>query len=221
MIPAETRYETHDGKLLTIIEIFKTWRHYLEEAQHEILVFTDHNNLRQFIETKSFNSRQVCLAQKLSHYHFWIDYCQGKANGAADTLSRYSQWSAEEEETLCTKNVKNLHRLQSFLSNASLLGFSTSAKLSSLHRVLIRSTHVLPQLRQFWDTFRAKLGAAGPYWVSISAMCLRLLELQESDNKAQKIKVEGLKSNYEEVDRVLHHQELFFVPEAIQTELIN
>ena len=30
MIPAETRYETHDGELLAIVEAFKTWRHYLE-----------------------------------------------------------------------------------------------------------------------------------------------------------------------------------------------
>ena len=30
MIAAETRYETHDGELLTIVEAFKTWRHYLK-----------------------------------------------------------------------------------------------------------------------------------------------------------------------------------------------
>ena len=46
MIPAETRYETHDGELLAIVEAFKTWRHYLEGSRHEVLVLTDHNNLR-------------------------------------------------------------------------------------------------------------------------------------------------------------------------------
>ncbi len=45
MIPTETRYETHDGKLLAIVEAFKTWRHYLEGCKHEILVLIDHNNL--------------------------------------------------------------------------------------------------------------------------------------------------------------------------------
>ena len=30
MIPTETRYETHDVKLLAIVEVFKTWRYYLE-----------------------------------------------------------------------------------------------------------------------------------------------------------------------------------------------
>ena len=53
MIPAETRYETHDGELLAIVEAFKTWRHYLEGCKHKVLVFTDHNNLRRFMDTKS------------------------------------------------------------------------------------------------------------------------------------------------------------------------
>ena len=52
-------------------------------------------------------------------------------------------------------------------------------------------------------------------------MRLRLSELQESDNEARKIRAEGLKNDYKEVDRVLHHQGLLFVPEAIQTELIS
>ena len=93
MIPAEIRYETHNGELLAIVEAFKTWRHYLKGCKHEVLVLTDHNNLRRFMDIKSLSSRQVCWAQKLSQYHFRIDYCQGKANAAADTLSRFPQRS--------------------------------------------------------------------------------------------------------------------------------
>ena len=52
-------------------------------------------------------------------------------------------------------------------------------------------------------------------------MRLRLVELQESDNKARKIRAKGLKNGYKEVDGVLHHQELPFVLEIIQTELIS
>ena len=74
MIPAETRYETHDGELLAIVEAFKTWRHYLEGCKHEVLVLTDHNNLCRFMNTKSLSSRQVRWAQELSQYHFQIDY---------------------------------------------------------------------------------------------------------------------------------------------------
>ena len=75
MIPAETTYENYNGELLAIIEAFKTWKHYLEGSQHEVIILTDHNNLRRFMETKSLSSKQVRWAQELSCYHFRIDYC--------------------------------------------------------------------------------------------------------------------------------------------------
>ncbi len=89
MIPAETRYNTHDGELLAIVEVFKTGRHYLEGYKHEVLVLIDHNNPQCFIDTKSLSFRQVRWAQELSRYYFQIDYRQGKANRFADALSRY------------------------------------------------------------------------------------------------------------------------------------
>ncbi len=45
MILAETRYITHDRKLLAIVEIWKTWRHYLEGYKHKDLMLKDYNNL--------------------------------------------------------------------------------------------------------------------------------------------------------------------------------
>ena len=57
IISAETWYETHNGEFLAIIEAFKTWRHYLESCQHEVLILIDHNNLRRFINTKSLSSK--------------------------------------------------------------------------------------------------------------------------------------------------------------------
>ena len=96
MIPAETRYKTHDGELLAIVESFKTWRHYLEGYKHEVLMLTDYNNLCQFMDMKRLSSRQVCWAQELFRYYFRIHYCQGKANGAADALSRFPQRSQNE-----------------------------------------------------------------------------------------------------------------------------
>ncbi len=57
MIPAKTWYKTHDGKLLAIIEAFKTWRYDLEGCKHKVLVFTDTNNLQRFMDMKSLSSR--------------------------------------------------------------------------------------------------------------------------------------------------------------------
>lgn len=45
MILDKTQYKTHDGKLLAIIEIFKTWKYYLKDYKHEILMLIDYINL--------------------------------------------------------------------------------------------------------------------------------------------------------------------------------
>ena len=59
MIPVGTRYKTYDGELSAIVEAFKTWKYYLEGSQQEVLVLTDQNNLRRFMDTKSLSSRQM------------------------------------------------------------------------------------------------------------------------------------------------------------------
>ena len=51
-------------------------------------------------------------------------------------------------------------------------------------------------------------------------MRLRLAKLQESDKEARKVRAEG-RDGYKEIDEVLHHQGLPFVPEIIWTELIS
>ena len=220
MISAETRYKIYDSELVAIVEAFKTWRHYLKGYNHEVLVLTDHNNLRRFMNTKSLSSRQVRWIQKLSRYHFQINYCEDKVNGAADALSRYPQQNAEEEETLWAENVKNLHRLQSSLTNTILSSLSTLVKLSSFHQVLICRTYVLPQLWQFWDNIRSELVNKGSYTVSIGRMRLWLAELQELDEEAQRIRAEGL-NGYKELDGVLYQQRLPFVPKTIWTIIIS
>ena len=74
MISVKTQYKIHNNELLAIVKAFKTWRHYLEDCKHKVLVFTDHNNLWQFMDIKSLSFCQVRWTQKLFCYHFWIDY---------------------------------------------------------------------------------------------------------------------------------------------------
>ena len=114
--------------------------------------------------------------------------------------------------------------MQTSLTNASLLGFSLNfaIDLLPLHQVLIYGTHVLPQLRQFWDTFQTELADENPYKASIGGMRLRLSELQESDPEAQELNSKKyLPDGWEDIDGVLYHQGLPFVPEAIQTKIIS
>lgn len=49
----------------------------------------NHDNICRFIDIKSLSLRQVCLAEKLSRYYFWIDYYNEKSNKAADILCQF------------------------------------------------------------------------------------------------------------------------------------
>ena len=59
MILVETRYKTYNQERMAIVEVFKTWYHYLDGCKFEVFVLTNHNNLRRFKYTKSLSSRQV------------------------------------------------------------------------------------------------------------------------------------------------------------------
>ena len=220
MIPAEMRYEMYNTKLLAIVEAFKNWRHYLEGCQYDALVLTDHNNLRRFMDTKNLSSCQVRQAQKLSRYHFCFDYCQDKANEAANALSCYPKRSQEEEEILQAENTRILQHLQSLLTNARASN-TLLAHVASLKYVIICGTHVLSDLCQSQETFRQELAAKDPYQASIGGMRPRLVELLIEDCQVWKNRVEKLGRNQENSNRILHHQGLPYVPEIIGTKLIR
>ena len=75
MIPAKTRYKTHNGEPLAIVEDFKIWRHNLEDCKYKVFVLTNQNNLRRFMDIKSLSFKQVYGAQELFRYYFRIGYC--------------------------------------------------------------------------------------------------------------------------------------------------
>ena len=51
---------------------------------------------------------------------------------------------------------------------------------------------------------------------------MRLAKLQESDKKTRKFRIaKDLQENKKNVDKVLYHQKLLFILEAIQIELIS
>ena len=89
------------------------------------------------MDIKSLSFREVCWAQELSQYSFQIDYSQGKANAAADALSRFPQRSQDEKDELRAENGQILYYLQNLLTNASLAGLSLLSSLQShLHYFL-------------------------------------------------------------------------------------
>jgi transposase InsO family protein len=108
LIAAERHYETYDGELLAIVESCKHFRHYVEGAQHQLEVISDHNNLQWFMTTKQLTRRQARWAEWLSGIDFKVTYRPGRENDAADALSRRpdycnndhsGRWGTEEESS--------------------------------------------------------------------------------------------------------------------------
>ena len=93
--PPEQNYVLHDKEMLAIVEAFVEWRHYCEGAQHQIVVMTDHNNLRWFLTTKQLSRRQAHWAEMLSSFNFVIEYRPGKRN-PADAPSRRPDYQTED-----------------------------------------------------------------------------------------------------------------------------
>ena len=89
-------YDTADKELLAIVDCFKRWRRYLEGANHQVQVISDHQNLELFQTTKVLNRRQARRAQELTGYDFKIFFCPGKHNGKADYLLRRPEYRLEK-----------------------------------------------------------------------------------------------------------------------------
>ena len=54
---AEINYEIHDKELLAIVDSFQEWRHLLEGATLQVIVYTNHKNLIYFMSTHVLNRR--------------------------------------------------------------------------------------------------------------------------------------------------------------------
>jgi hypothetical protein len=92
---AEINYKVHTKELLTIIDSFKVWHHYLEGALCNMKVYSAHQNVEYFTMTKILNRRQACWAQELAANDFKTIYYLGSKNGKPDGLSWHSEYHPE------------------------------------------------------------------------------------------------------------------------------
>jgi len=136
--PAEINYEIHDKELLAVVDAFKHWRRYCEGATHQVQVFSDHQNLEYFTNTKVLNCRQARWAQELAGVDFRIYYRPGTQNGKPDALSRRSEYRPEKggvENQPVTTVLKEKH-FESFEKETEERRASSficsSARLSSI-----------------------------------------------------------------------------------------
>ena len=106
LISAEQNYKTHDQELFVIVTTFKQWKHYLKSSAFSMKMWSDHNNLRNFIKQKKLNQKQARWALILIVYDFKIFYKSEKTNSADESSRRLNY------EKTSTLNIKLLSLLQ-------------------------------------------------------------------------------------------------------------
>ena len=108
--PHEQNYTTYDLELAVVVFALKIWRHYLYEEKCRI--YTDHKSLKYLLTQKELNFRQRRWLELFKDYDCIIDYHPGKANVAADALSRktmvamtlqHSEWRLADDGAILTQ----------------------------------------------------------------------------------------------------------------------
>ena len=104
---AKRNYEIHDKELLSILEAFPEWKHYLLGADEPVMLYTDHQNLQYFLTTKIWNPRQMQWAQWLAKFNSKIVYRQGSRGGKPDALCRRLEYHCEKGAMHCEQLILN------------------------------------------------------------------------------------------------------------------
>jgi len=89
--PVERNYEIHDKEMLAIIRALQEWCHFVEGAEHQFEIWTDHKNLEYFMSAKQLNRRQARWSLYLAQFNFLLHHKPGKSMGKPDALS----WRAD------------------------------------------------------------------------------------------------------------------------------
>lgn len=87
---------------------------------------------------------------------------------------------------------------------ARVLGLTTEFA-SPLHQILIYNITIVLQLRQFWDIIRGEIAHKYFYTTSITAMRMRLPQLQDDDKKTRKPRAKRLSKDWENIEEIFYY----------------
>ena len=85
--PVECNYPMPDQELLAIIKSLTHWRHFLEGAEHTVIIHSDNSTLSYFMTNHNLSRHQARWSAYLSRFNFCIEHIPGKSN-KANGLSR-------------------------------------------------------------------------------------------------------------------------------------
>ncbi len=143
MTKAEQNYPVHEQELLAILNALRAWRHYLGGRRFTVL--TDHQSLQYVSTSVMATPRQVRWASWLSEFDFDIRYSPGRANIAADALSRGAAGSGSDmvqQHQADDHGGGEQHRLQVVTSQPQAAAAATATQ----ERLLIHAINDLAPL---------------------------------------------------------------------------
>jgi len=136
-----------------IVETLKQWQHYLEGANHKVLIQCDHKNLEYFQTSKVLSRRQARWSEVLSAYDFVIEHLEGSKN-LADGPSRRPDYEIGYERPvarlLATVSVEPYDDLMPAIiatQASDPLAVDVSAKL--VDRPMIQGTYTAKEESQW------------------------------------------------------------------------
>ena len=106
MQPAKRNYGVSESEMLIIVEAYKHWQHYLENAIYKVHMITNYYNLCTFFTTKNLTRREAKWWEQLSGLDMEIKYCPGKKNLADGPF-----WCFDYMDAANDKEEKTLHTM--------------------------------------------------------------------------------------------------------------
>jgi len=114
--PVEWNYEIYDKEMLAIVRALEEWRHFVEGAEHQFEIWTDHKNLEYFMTSKKLNRRQARWSLLLARFDFILHHRPGTSMGKSDALSRRADHgsgsSDNDNMTLLTPDLFAIRTLE-------------------------------------------------------------------------------------------------------------
>ena len=80
LLLVEKCYHTSEQEFLTIIQAIQEWRHYIDGAPEETIIWTDHNNIIYWTNPSKLSRRMTRWSTTLSAYKIKIKHIAGNKN---------------------------------------------------------------------------------------------------------------------------------------------
>lgn len=195
---------------MAVVYAFRHWRRYLEGAQHEVQVLTNHENLKYFFQKPRLEGRQSRWCMELLPYDFVLQHRPGKSN-PADSPSRRPDFQSEKPA-----NRDLLAALEAKMAQ----GVTTRHVLTKGHLIpqdVVRIQGVVSQERVYDPTISIPLLEAVRQAQAEDQTSIRLRSALEEPDAAI------AKKGWSLEDQVLKFEGRLFVPQnvALQNEILN